>query len=304
MYRNLNPAAIGMTGRQSELIELTLTYGFSSLDIDMGSIVKRARNSGLEQARRFFSSANIQGGEFSLPVQLTASEETYRSNLVELAEYAEVAASLNSLACRAVVSPVCPEGVPYQENFELHRTRLAEAADVLARHNIRLGLAFLGAPGHREGSESSFIHHPETLMTLIRTIGSSNVGLALDVWDWFVGGGSWEELFAIPVERLVSVRLADIPQAADLSSIADDERYLPGDGGRVDCRAIVQHLLKIGYGGPVTLYPCAPRLAGMTRDAIVRRAKQRLDELFNPAGPASQTAEAAKSPQAADAVSK
>ncbi|MFO7902525.1 MAG: sugar phosphate isomerase/epimerase family protein [Planctomycetota bacterium] len=304
MYRNLNPTALGMTGRQSELIELALTYGFSSLDVDMDAIVKRARASGLEQARRFISSANIRGGEFSLPVNLTASDATYRSNLAELDEFAQVAASLHSAACRATISPVCPAGVPYQEAFELHRTRLAETADVLAGHDIRLGLAFLAAPGYRAQAESPFIHDPDTLMTLIRTIGNPNVGLALDTWDWFVGGGSLDDLFVIPAEGIISVRLADIPEAADLASIADDERYLPGDGGRVDCRAIVQHLMTTGYTGPVTLYPAAVRLAGMTRDAIVHRAKKTLDELFSPGPSTPARMEQVEAPAGADAVSE
>lgn len=304
MYRNLNPAALGMTGRQSELIELALTYGFSSLDVEMGAVVKRARANGLEQARRFISSANIRGGEFSLPVDLTADEATYRANLMELDEFAQAAASLHTQVCRATISPVCPAGVPYQENFELHRTRLAEAADILAAHNIRLGLAFLAAPGYRPEGESPFIHDPDALMTLIRTIGSSNVGLALDTWDWFVGGGSLDQLFAIPAEGIASVRLADIPETADLATIADDERYLPGDGGRVDCRAIVQHLLKIGYTGPVTLYPASARLAGMTRDAIVHRAKKTLDDLFAPPPSTPAGTEQVKASTTADAVSK
>ena len=50
MYRNLNPAALGVTGRQSELIELALTYGFKGLDLDIRSVVKRARTSGADQA--------------------------------------------------------------------------------------------------------------------------------------------------------------------------------------------------------------------------------------------------------------
>lgn len=304
MYRNLNPAALGMTGRQSELIELALTYGFTSLDVDMEAIVKRARNSGVEQARRFISSANIRGGEFSLPIDLTAPEATYRSNLVELDEFAQVAASLHTLACRATISPVCPAGVPYQENFESHRTRLAEAADVLAGHEISLGLAFLAAPGYRTQAESPFIHDSETLMTLIRTIGNSNVGLALDTWDWFVGGGSLDDLFAIAAEGIVSVRLADIPETADLASIPNEERYLPGHGGRVDCRQIVQHLLKIGYTGPVTLYPTPARLAGMTRDAIVHRARKTLDELFSPPPSSPAQVEQVEVPAAADAASE
>ena len=59
MYRNLDAVALGISGRQSELIELALTYGFSGLDVDIASFLKRARNNGVEQACRFMNSAGL-----------------------------------------------------------------------------------------------------------------------------------------------------------------------------------------------------------------------------------------------------
>ncbi len=35
MLKNFSPQSLGINGRQSELIELALTYGFTSMDIDM-----------------------------------------------------------------------------------------------------------------------------------------------------------------------------------------------------------------------------------------------------------------------------
>ena len=303
MYRNLNPMALGITGRQSELIELALTYGFRSLNMDMKAIVKRARANGVGQAGRFVASANIRGGEFALPLELTAPETTYRSSLVEFGEFVEVAASLNAIGCRATVPPVS-SGMPYQESFELHRTRLTEIAEVLARHELPLGLAFMAASSHRQSSEPPFIYNGETLMTLIRTMGSPNVGLALDTWNWFVGGGSLDDILALPIDRIVSVRLADIPTSADLNTIGDDERYMPGDGGLIDCRAIVQHLLKNEYAGPITLYPTPTRFAGRTRDAIVQEAKSALDDLCKPTPPKPPAVEEVREPAEADAVSE
>ena len=35
MFRNLSASALGITGRQSEIIELSLSYGFKGIDIDL-----------------------------------------------------------------------------------------------------------------------------------------------------------------------------------------------------------------------------------------------------------------------------
>ena len=83
---------------------------------------------------------------------------------------------------------------------------------------------------------------------------------------------------------MVSARLADAPASADLATIAADERYLPGDGGLIDCISIVRHLSSVDFDGPVAICPHAARFSGMTRDAIVQRASATLDEVFKEAG--------------------
>jgi sugar phosphate isomerase/epimerase len=299
MYRNLNPMALGITGRQSELIELALTYGFAGLDLQMAAIVRRARSGGKEQACRFMTSANLRGGEFELPVRLSAPEMAFRSSLTELEEYADVASELQSAGCRAWIVPAL-ETMPYQEGFELHRARLSEIAEVLAKHQIRLGLAFHGSPARRPEDQTPFIHNGESLMTLIRTIGQPNVGVALDPWNWMVSGATLEDLLQIPVDSIVSVALADLPADSDLATATDQDRCLPGESGRVDCQALVQHLKASNYEGPITLAPDPSRLVGMTRDAIVQQARATLGDLINPAPPVetSEPAEAERSVEA------
>ena len=278
MYKNLNTAALGISGRQSELIELALTYGFKGLNLDMGEIVKRVRVRGIDSARRFLESANMCVGEFDLPINWEAEETAFRSSLVELKEIAEIASALGGSNCAATVKPIS-ESLPYHENFELHRARFAEIGDILAAHNIKLGLTFLAAAYHRDGDSSPFIHQAETLLTLIKTIGNSNVGLVLDTWNWTVGGGAMDQLSDMPCEQIVSVRLADIRTDADLATIRDEDRCLPGDGGLVDCVAIVRHLIEHNYEGPCSIQPHPARFTGMTRDAIVQKASVRFDTI-------------------------
>lgn len=299
MYRNLNTVALGITGRQSELIELALTYGFRGLDVDMGAVSRRARAGGVAQAGRFVASAGVCVGEFTLPVSLTANEATFRAGLAGLGELAEVASSMDALRCRTLITPVC-EDAAYHEYFEMHRLRLADVADILAPHNIRLGVAFTAARAQDRESERPFIRNAEALMTLIKTVGRANVGLALDTWDWFVGGGRLDQLLGVPVTKIVAVRLADTPEGADVSSLDAHERLMPGQGGAIDCRAIVQHLQEQDYDGPVTLYPDPSQFVGMTREAIVQQAKSVLDYLLKAPVPDD---EAAAAEEPSDSVS-
>ena len=41
MYKNLNTEILGITGRQSEIIELALTYGFRGIEIDIADLRRR-----------------------------------------------------------------------------------------------------------------------------------------------------------------------------------------------------------------------------------------------------------------------
>jgi sugar phosphate isomerase/epimerase len=284
MYRNLNTAALGITGRQSELIELALTYGFSGLDMDLSDVVKRARSRGLDSARRYVASAGLRMGEFLLGLDWRTSEVTYRTALLHLKETAGIAAALGASSCTAAVEPYGSD-LPYHEDFELHRRRLGEVGEILAAHDIRLGVALPFVPPDEEDRDRTpFIRQPETLLTLIKTVGSRHVGLTLDTWTWHVAGGTLTQLCAVPADQIVAVRFADAPADTDLASLTDQDRLLPGEGGGIDCAAILRHLAEHDFAGPLTLYPHASRLRGMTRDAIVQRARDALDTLFRSAG--------------------
>ena len=93
----------------------------------------------------------------------------------------------------------------------MHRRRFAEIGHVLAAHNIRLGLAFQAAAAHREGRGIPFLHQGETLLTLIKTVGSRHVGLTLDTWDWYAGGAGMDQLREFPPQQIMAAlrRLRD-----------------------------------------------------------------------------------------------
>jgi sugar phosphate isomerase/epimerase len=283
MYKTLSPKALGISGRQSELIELALTYGFRGLDVDMADLAKRARSTSIEHALRFLESAKIKIGTYALPIHLRGDDAAFGAQIGQLAAACEVASALNARYCVYTVPPAGDE-LAFQPNFELHRQRLGQVADMLAKHDIQLGLGFQAAPSHREGKQHQFICQTEELLTLVKTIGASNVGVMIDTWNWFVGGGGIDQIRELSAEQIVAVRLADYPATSDLSTITEKTRSLPLEDGAVDCQVLVNLLAEKEFEGPVTLFPHPSTLRGATRESIVQRTANTLEELWRGAG--------------------
>ena len=169
MYRNLCPTSLGITGRQSELIELALTYGFEGIDLDIQHFTKQVELRGLDHAARFLKSAELKIGPFDLPVRWDGEEDVFKEDLDQVRELLSPASEMGSKTCYTTVQPAS-DTLPYHENFEFHRDRLTKLAELLATYEMRLGLTFLAVPAHREGRPYQFISSPDALLTLIKTI--------------------------------------------------------------------------------------------------------------------------------------
>ena len=278
MFKNLCPATLGISGRQSEIIELTLTYAFRGLDLEIDDFTQRAKKQGLDQAIRFLSSAKIKIGSLDLPVRWRGDEATYRSDLAELDQVASYAAEAKVHACKTVVFPES-DHLPYHENFEQHRTRLAEIADILGKHNIRLAVGFHAATARREGKQFQFIQEADALATLVKSVSADNVGLWLDTWDWYVGGGTVESLKACGPDKIAYVTIADAPSAVERSALVEDQRVMPTEDGAASVQEIVTLLKDAGYPGPITLAPNVDCFTGMKNDEILKQCSTVLDGL-------------------------
>jgi len=282
MFRNLNAAGLGIAVRQSEMLELALTHKFQGINFDVGEFLKRIESRGLEDARRLIASARLKIGEFQLPFDWHADDENFKGALEEFSLQAEHLAGIGALRCVASVLPTSNQ-LPYHENFELHRQRLGEIARALKPHGIQLGIAFSAAPEHRDSSQYQFIHEANAAVMLLKTISGSNVGLVVDTWDWMVGGGTVESLLELGTDQIVSVRLADIQQGADLAVLSEKERCLPTSEGLVDCLGLLTKLAQENYDGPVSLCVGRDAFEGLARDSIVKHAAEILNQLWEEA---------------------
>jgi sugar phosphate isomerase/epimerase len=279
MYRNLNAESLGISARHNELIELTLTYKFRGFDLDLQELVRQVEARGRDHATRFLQSANVKVGSFELPVDLSGSDETFEADLQRFKETAPLIESLKATCCIANLLPYCI-GRAYHENFELHRARIRRVAQILAPHKVWLGLGFLAPRAVRQQGDSQFIATPAALLTLIQTVDEENVGLCLDSWHWYVAGGTIDQLKAFPVERIVAVRLADVPVDSNLETITEEQRLLPGTTNVVPNAEWIRWLSERDYAGPITPYCHPSQFTGATRSQTVGQASESLTALL------------------------
>jgi len=284
MFKNLSPSALGVTGHQSEIIELALTYGFRGMDLDVVDFATRARHRGMPYARRLIDSAKIRLGSFPLPIDWDTDDEEFRKQLERLPEYAQAAAEVGCTRCTATLVPAGDKR-PYHENFEFHRHRFADVCKALEPAGVRLGIGFQAAEYLRKDMAFQFIHDFDALTLLMNMIEAPNVGLLIDVWDMVASGQSIEMIGKLPLGQIVAVRVSQLPADVPPAELDQNSRLLPdAENGRIDLTGALRTLLEMGYDGPVSPNPSRGAFGSRRRDAIVRQAGESLENVWRTAG--------------------
>ena len=283
MFKNLNPWALGVSGHQSEIIELALTYGFRGIDLNIVEFAARVKLRGMPYARRLIDSAKIRLGTFRLPLEWDVEDAAFAKDLEKLSQYVPVAAEIGCTRCVCTIEPAGDKR-PYHENFEFHRRRFAEVCRVLEPGGIRLGVGIRASEAMRRGRAFQFVHDMDALSLLVSMVGAPNIGTLVDLWDLQVSGASIDALRGMSLQQIVAVQLADVPADMRPADLTDEHRLLPGTSGQVDSVAALAALAALGYDGPVT--PVADRRSfeNTRRDRIVRQAGEALDKVWRAAG--------------------
>ncbi len=282
MFKNLNLEALGVSGRPSEIIELTLSNGFKGLDLDLVDFAAQVQTSGLAHARRLFDSARLKYGSFPLRLDWDLDPLGFKKELDAQLPLFELAQKIGCTRAVATVQPASDQR-PYHENFDTHRRRFLELGDVLGGYGIRLGIGLSTDLKARAGRLFQFIHSVDPFLLLLKSVDSPNVGLALDLWDWHIGGGTLEQIQAV-AERVVSVNLADVDPGMTVANADENTRRLPGTTGEVDATAVLSVLAAVRYDGPVTVVPSKAVFQGQGREKIVKQTATALDAIWKAAG--------------------
>ncbi len=124
-----------------------------------------------------------------------------------------------------------------------------------------------------------------------------NVGVVVDAWQIYAAGSSLDDLRKLPAERIVAAYVSDAPADVEPSALAEADRLLPGETGKIDTPAVLSLLSEMGYDGPITPRVDHSRIGAVRREQLVKLAGERLDQAWKAAGltPAGKKLASAKS---------
>lgn len=283
MYKNLNATVLGVSGRQSELIELAMTYGFKGLDIDIVDLVKRTQRSEFDKASRYLLSSKMHVSGFETPIDLDTDDASFAKSLSSLHATIEIAGKVGARA-GFLRLPAATDRLPFHEYFEVLRKRVEQIAAIFEKNGVLLGLYFSTAQESRENRQFKFVQDVDSFLAFFKACTSNSVGLVIDTFNWVVGGGTFEQLATIPGNRVAALRLVDTESLPSLNDACLNMRQMPGTSGVIDNVRFVSMLSKAGFDGPITSFAHASNFENMTRDSIVAKSQDALDSVLASAG--------------------
>ncbi len=279
MYKNIHPQAMGLFCSQSELIELTLTHGFKGMHVDFSSFFETVTTQGIDSAIRFIKSAPIQITSTELPIVLDGDEKQFAAEMDRLPKVLDMICPLKC-QCLVVELPAGSNTRPYHENFEIYRQRLAQVADAAAEFDMRVAINFSISGLDGRSFVHPFIQEPEAFVTLLKTCQSTHLGLVVDAWMWTVANGKFELLADVASDRIVDVRIADLPGDWNPNRISSADRLIYGSSRAVNGQQLLDVLTAAGYQGAVTPTAAASEYASIRSDAAVQKASESVDQFI------------------------
>jgi sugar phosphate isomerase/epimerase len=142
---------------------------------------------------------------------------------------------------------------------------LRRAADALREAGARVALEFLPFTQVRCIADA---------LALVERSGVPDAGVLVDTWHFFQGPDGWDELAALPLERLAYVQFDDhpeLPAAGDLREALLHRRALPGEGV-FDLTRFSRELRARGFDGLVSVEVLSSAWRGGDVAEFTRRA--------------------------------
>jgi sugar phosphate isomerase/epimerase len=262
---------IGVRANQREAIRLARQGGFESVQPVAGELA-RMSSSELSELLQLLDENQLVWGAAGLPVDFRKDAATFQAGLARLPELAAALQRAGATRVSTWLSPM-HDDLTYVSNFKQHATRLREVAKVLADHDQRFGLEYVGPKTLWSSRRYPFIHSMAETKELIAEIGKNNVGFVLDSWHWYTAGETQQDLLTLSNEDVVACDLNDAPAGIPVDQQIDNRRELPSATGVIDVASFLKALITVGYNGPVRAEPFNQKLREMdNEDAIAATA--------------------------------
>ena len=270
MFVSLPPWAVARNVGWPEQARLAARVGYTGIDWPFGAV----RTAGADATRALLAELNIVPTIVNLPMRdpLGPDDAAFDVQLPKLAEDAAFCRAIGCSRFQFVLGPTTLNGQTKAERWTLVQRRLSTISAVLATHDMRMGLEFLGPlvfrmarPRPAGAPDSASLPPPPVplVWTLRDTIelaeaSGPNIGVTLDAWHWYHSGGTLADIRVTSASRIVHVHISDArPMPAE--QVRDDMRWLPGEGV-IDLVGFLQALKAVGYRGGVAPETIGPRI--------------------------------------------
>jgi sugar phosphate isomerase/epimerase len=272
MYKNLGIGELGHKAPLEESIELAKKHGFDGITFSIGDAQAVAGRESPAYLANLFRDANVLPGAWHFPLEFRKDEARWREDLDRLPDYAALAQELGCLRTFTYILPA-DDTRNFAENFRFHVERLRPAAQILNDYGCRFGLEFVGPATLRKGKRYSFLHTLEGIRALAASIGTSNVGILLDIFHLYTSHGRTVDIFELSPEEIVYVHVNDAVGGLEIDEQIDNVRALPGEIGTLDIGGFMSALETIGYDGPVSAEPFSQRVRDLSlQEAVAETA--------------------------------
>jgi len=275
---SLDPGAIGVKADQQQLLDYAIEYGFEAITPFSDYLTDLSDDQRSELLDKM-KQEGVVWGVAGLPVQFREDEDRFRTDLKALPRLAEGLEKANVSRVSTWIMPNHAE-LNYLKNFEQHSERLREVAMVLADHNLRFGLEYVGPTTLRHAKKYAFVHTLEETMALIEGIGQKNVGVVLDSFHWYTAEEDVKDILTLSNDDIVAGDLNDAYAGRSATEQIDGQRELPMATGLIDMKAFLDALVEIGFDGPVRAEPFNQALRDMPDDKAVATTAEAMKKAF------------------------
>jgi sugar phosphate isomerase/epimerase len=277
MYSSLNTGAIGVKATLAEGLELASKHGFRGYHLN----IAEAHQVGAAQVADLAQDKNVRLSAWNFPVEFRQDEARYKSDLLELPKFAKTAAELGVFRTSTWILP-CSDTLTYRQNFDLHATRLKNAAEILLYYGIRLGLEYVAPKTFWSSKRYTFMHTLGEMLELCEAVGP-NAGLLLDSFHWFTAHETVDHLKQLHNLHIVEAHINNAPKLpADEQQ--DLSRTLPDETKTINLKAYLQTLQAVGYDGPVMVEPFSKTLSKLSADEACAATAKSLKKVWKQAG--------------------
>jgi sugar phosphate isomerase/epimerase len=278
MTMDLDGGRIGVDVPLREAIQLAAQHGFESVAPDTAALADLSEAE-LQGVLQDLDANTLVFGAGGVPVDFRNDAATFRQGLERLPELTQ---GLERAGVTRVGTWIMPAHgtLTYRQNFEQHADRLRRIAEVLAEHNVRLGLEYVGTKTLWTSEKYPFIHTMAETKELIDAIGMPNVGFVLDSWHWHNAGETQEDILTLEDRDVVAVDLNDAPFGVATDELNDASRELPMTTGVIDMAAFLEGLVRIGYTGPARAEPFNEMVNNLPPEEAVAVTADAMKEAF------------------------